>query len=83
MMLTAMGLYADDVDETSRCSERWRGQIKTQKNSKQKNPAHDGESLCGQKLNQVNLAPTFISLLRLTWKVVRCTDYPHINNNSF
>jgi hypothetical protein len=25
----------------------------------------------------------FISLLRLTWKVVRCTDCTHINNNSF
>ena len=29
MMHAAMGLYADDVDDTSRCSDRWRVQIKT------------------------------------------------------
>ena len=29
MMHAAMGLYADDVDDTSRCSDRWKGQIKT------------------------------------------------------
>jgi hypothetical protein len=84
MMHAAMGLYADDVDDTSRCSDRWRGQINTlEKISKQNNPAHDGESLCSQEFIQVNYAPTFISLLRLTWKVIRCTDCTHINNNSF
>ena len=29
MMHAAMGLYADDVDDTSRCADRWKGQIKT------------------------------------------------------
>ena len=61
MMHAAMGLYADDVDETSRCSDRWRGQIKTlKKNSRQNNPSHDGESLGSQKLTQVNYAPFYI-----------------------
>ena len=58
MMHAAMGLYADDVDDTSRCSDRWQGQIKTLENFQgRKNPAHDGESLCGQKFIQVNHAP--------------------------
>ena len=29
MMHAAMGLYADDADDTSRCSDGWKGQIKT------------------------------------------------------
>ena len=33
---------------------------KDQKKSKQKNPAHDGESLGSQKLTQVNYAPFYI-----------------------
>ena len=61
MMHAAMGLYADDVDETSRCSDRWRGQKRPWKIfSRQNNPAHDEKSLCSQKLIQINYARFYI-----------------------
>ncbi len=85
MMHAAMGLYADDVDETSRCSDRWRGQIKTLKKIQGKTTPRmtRNHHAAGSLFNQVNHAPHFISLLRLIWKMVRCTDCTHINNNSF
>ena len=59
MMHAAMGLYADDADDTSRCSDRWKGQTKTLEKifKAENNPAHDGESLWGQKFIQVNYSP--------------------------
>ena len=61
MMHAAMGLSAGDVDETSRCSDRWRGQIKILKKfSGQNIPCMTGNYYAARSLFKLIMHPFYI-----------------------
>ena len=62
MMHAAMGLYADDADDTSRCSDGWKGQIKTlEKNFQGKTtPRMTGNHYGARSLFKLIMHPFYI-----------------------
>ena len=61
MMHAAMGLYADDVDDTSHYSDRWRGQIKILKKFQDKTtPRMTGNHYAARSLFKLIMHPFYI-----------------------